>query len=95
MLVVIYLKTVGININTSPVLDVKRSITHEVIGTRSFSKNLKEIIKLGNLCINQYIKKKIATVIKHIPGHGLSKFDSHFKTANNKCRKKRINKKRF
>jgi len=30
--------------------------------------------------IDLYKKNKIATVIKHIPGHGLSKCDSHYKT---------------
>jgi len=89
------LNTVGININTSPVLDVKRSITHEVIGTRSFSKNVKEIIKLGNLYIDQYKKKKIATVIKHIPGHGLSKFDTHLKKPIINAEKKELIKKDF
>ena len=33
------LNYVGININTVPVLDVRRSDSHHVIGTRSFSKN--------------------------------------------------------
>ena len=35
--------------------------------------------KLGKICINKFHKNKIATVIKHIPGHGLSKVDSHKK----------------
>ena len=30
--------------------------------------------------INLYKKNKIATVIKHIPGHGMTKYDSHYKT---------------
>ena len=33
------LNYVGININTVPVLDVKRAISHDVIADRSFSKN--------------------------------------------------------
>ena len=73
------LQEVGININTSPVLDVRRTNTHSVIGSRSFSKNSKTVSILGKLCINLYQKNKIATVIKHIPGHGASKLDSHKK----------------
>ena len=73
-------KSVGININTVPVLDVRRNQSHNIIGSRSFSKNPTIVSKLGNLCIDFYEKNKIATVIKHIPGHGLSKCDSHFKT---------------
>ncbi len=89
------LNTVGVNINTSPVLDVKRKITHSIIGTRSFSTNVSEIIKLGNLYIDHYRKKKIATVIKHIPGHGLSKFDTHFKKPIINAKRKELIKKDF
>jgi len=73
------LKKVGININTVPVLDVRRKNSHSIIGNRSFSSDASIVSKMGNLCINLYSKNKIATVIKHIPGHGLSKCDSHHK----------------
>ena len=73
------IKKVGININTVPVLDVRRKNAHSIIGNRSFSSDPSIVSKMGNLCINLYNKNKIATVIKHIPGHGLSKCDSHYK----------------
>ena len=72
-------KTVGININTVPVLDVKRKDSHKVIGNRSFSPDSKIVTTIGNLCIDLYKKNKIFTVIKHIPGHGLAMCDSHYK----------------
>lgn len=72
------LKNVGININTVPVLDVKRKYTHKVIGNRSFSENPNIVSSIGKICINLYNEQKIGTVIKHIPGHGLSKIDTHF-----------------
>ena len=74
------LKYVGININTVPVLDVRRKKSHNIIGTRSFSSSSSDVSNLGNLCIDFYEKNKIGTVIKHIPGHGLSKHDSHYRT---------------
>ena len=74
------LNQVGININTVPVLDLKRKNSHNIIGTRSFSQKNNMISKLGKTCIDLYKKNKICTVIKHIPGHGLSRSDSHFKT---------------
>ena len=73
-------KKVGININTVPVLDVRRKKAHNIIGNRSFSQNSKSVSKLGILCIDFYTKNKIATVVKHIPGHGMSDCDSHYKT---------------
>ena len=72
-------KSLGININTSPVLDLSKKKTHNVIGSRSYS-NDKNIVKLlGKLCVETYSKNKIATVIKHIPGHGSATSDSHLK----------------
>ena len=74
------LNLLGININTVPVLDVIRKKTNRIIGDRSFSNNPKIVSKIGDLCIKIYDKNKIATVLKHIPGHGLAKSDSHLKT---------------
>ena len=70
----------GININTSPVLDVKRKNAHQLIGSRSFSNNVKDVVYLGNVCVELFKKRKILTVTKHIPGHGLANKDSHFDT---------------
>ena len=50
---------------------------------------------MGNLCIDLYKKNKIATVVKHIPGHGLSISDSHYKTPIIKANKKELTKKDF
>ena len=73
------LRELGINVNTVPVLDVLRKNTNKIIGNRSFSTNPYIVKKLGQICIDQYKKNKIGTVIKHIPGHGCSKIDSHIK----------------
>ncbi len=73
------LNYLGINVNTVPVLDVKRKITSKVIGTRSFSTNPYLVSKLGKICINKFHKNHIGTITKHIPGHGLSKVDSHYR----------------
>ena len=74
------LKNLGFNINTVPVLDVLRKKTHKIIGDRSFSHNPLIVKKLGKICIKSYKLNKVATVIKHIPGHGCSTSDSHLKT---------------
>ena len=71
------LKSIGININTLPVLDVRSKGSSSIIGNRSFSKNPKVVSKIGDICIETFHSNKIGTVIKHIPGHGLAKVDSH------------------
>ena len=74
------LKSMGVNINTSPVLDLRVKGASNIIGDRSFSKDPKIVSKIGDLCINNFKKNGIGTVIKHIPGHGLAKVDSHYFT---------------
>jgi len=89
------LSSVGININTVPVLDVYRKKSHKIIDNRSFSSSPDVVTKIGKLCIKHFEKKKIATVFKHIPGHGLSSSDSHFKTPIVKATKKSLMAKDF
>ena len=71
------LKEIGININTVPVLDLKINGASKVIGNRSFSNNPKIVSKIGDLCIQYFHKNRIGSMIKHIPGHGQAKVDSH------------------
>ena len=71
------LKSIGVNINTSPVLDLRVKGSSNIIGNRSFSKNPKIVSKIGDFCINHFHINGIGTVMKHIPGHGLAKVDSH------------------
>ena len=74
------LREIGVNINTLPVLDIRRKNANLIISDRSFSNNPKIVKKIGSLFIEKLHKNKIATVIKHIPGHGLAKSDSHIST---------------
>ena len=74
------LSQLGININTVPVLDLSLKGSSKVIGNRSFSKNPKIVSKIGDICIKNFKENSIGTVIKHIPGHGLAKVDSHHVT---------------
>ena len=71
------LKSIGVNLNTVPVLDLRYKQTHNIIGNRSFGSNPKIVSKIGNHFISEYHKHNIGTSIKHIPGHGLAKVDSH------------------
>ena len=67
----------GININTVPVLDLRYKGSSNIIGDRSYSKDPKIVSKIGDICIKIFKNNSIGTVIKHIPGHGLAKVDSH------------------
>ncbi len=71
------LKMIGVNINTVPVLDLRVDGASNIIGNRSFSKDKYIVSKMGDYCIDLFHNNSIGTVIKHIPGHGLAKVDSH------------------
>ena len=71
------LKQLGININSVPVLDLRIRGSSNVIGDRSYSKNPNIVSKIGNLCIKFFHENSVGTIIKHIPGHGLARVDSH------------------
>ena len=71
------LKSIGVNINTSPVLDLRIKGCSNIIGDRSFSKNPKIVSEIGDFCIDYFHSNRVGTVMKHIPGHGLAKVDSH------------------
>jgi beta-N-acetylhexosaminidase len=74
------LKSIGVNINTVPVLDLKVKGASSIIGDRSYSDDPKIVSNIGDYCINHFHENSIGTVIKHIPGHGMAKVDSHYFT---------------
>ena len=74
------LKLIGANINTVPVLDTRVKGSSNIIGDRAYSNNPKLISKLGDFCIKYFHRNSIGTIMKHIPGHGEAKVDSHYFT---------------
>ena len=89
------LKIIGVNVNTVPVLDLRVKGSTNIIGDRSFSNTAKLVSKIGDICIKQFHRNCIGTVIKHIPGHGLAKVDSHKLTPVIKVKYKQLVKKDF
>ncbi len=71
------LRQAGINVNCDPVLDVLRPETHDVIGDRAYSDDPDRVGDLGALVSKDYLNSGITPIIKHIPGHGRAKADSH------------------
>ena len=67
----------GINMNFSPVLDIKRFKNKHAIGDRCFSDNKEDVIKYGLETMKQLTNNNVISVVKHFPGHGLTEKDSH------------------
>ncbi len=69
------LKSIGIDINFSPVIDL--SSKSNVLNERTFSSTPKIVSKLASRYITGLIDNGIIPVLKHYPGHGLVVSDTH------------------
>lgn len=74
------LNGLGFNVNYAPSVDVAVNPENTVIvkAERSFGRSPSLVAKHAALCIQAHQEQKIATVLKHFPGHGSSAADSHF-----------------
>jgi beta-N-acetylhexosaminidase len=71
--------SLGLNLNLAPVVDVNINRTSPAIGqlNRSFSRNPGDVYKYGSSFIQAHHQKNILTTLKHYPGHGSSREDTH------------------
>jgi beta-N-acetylhexosaminidase len=74
-----YLRELGITVNCAPMVDILYPYSHPlVIGDRSFSTDKNIVIELGKAYAEGLLAADIQPVIKHVPGHGRAKLDSHY-----------------
>lgn len=71
------LRDLGINMDCAPVLDLPVPGSHEIIGDRAYGTSTDTIAKLGRAVGEGLMAGGVVPVIKHIPGHGRAKCDSH------------------
>jgi beta-N-acetylhexosaminidase len=73
----------GFNVNFGPVIDVAVEPTNPVIvkSGRSYSANEDSVALFAKEFVKQHRKYGVITVLKHFPGHGSSKSDSHYGVA--------------
>lgn len=71
------LRSVGINVDCLPVLDVPSPGSHAVIGDRAYGDDPVTVSVLGRAAAEGLIAGGVLPVIKHIPGHGRAGADSH------------------
>lgn len=67
----------GITANCVPVLDVPQPGAHEIVGNRAYSDRIEAIMALARAHAAGFVDGGVLPVIKHIPGHGRAKADSH------------------
>ena len=73
------LKEWGFNVNLGPVTDVNLHPANPVIGKlgRSFSANPRKVTSFARVFLDAHRQNGILTALKHFPGHGSSRKDSH------------------
>ncbi|MFA7587191.1 MAG: beta-N-acetylhexosaminidase [Novosphingobium sp.] len=67
----------GISVDCLPLLDVRQSGAHDVIGDRALGSEPLRVAALGRAVLQGLGKAGVAGIVKHIPGHGRAMADSH------------------
>lgn len=70
-------RRLGINVNFAPDVDVNNEPTNPVIGMRSFGDDPQSVAELGTLYALALQRNGVLPTMKHFPGHGDTKNDSH------------------
>ncbi|MEM8876653.1 MAG: glycoside hydrolase family 3 N-terminal domain-containing protein [Pseudomonadota bacterium] len=73
------LKAAGFNLNLGPVLDVKTNPQNPIIARfrRSYSSDPDVVAQYAGAFIRAHRKAGVLTAVKHFPGHGSSRGDTH------------------
>ncbi len=72
-----YVKEYGFNVDFAPVADVNTNPENRVIGNRAFGSDPNEAAKMVGAAIDGFHSSGMITCIKHFPGHGDTKGDTH------------------
>ena len=71
------LAPLGITVDCLPVLDIPQPGTHDVIGDRALADDPDTVIALGRALADGLMRGGVLPVVKHVPGHGRTRVDSH------------------
>jgi beta-N-acetylhexosaminidase len=67
----------GINVNCAPMADLLFGFSHEIIGDRAFGTDPEIVSILAGYMARGLLDGGVIPILKHIPGHGRAKLDSH------------------
>ena len=73
----ILLREAGINVNCAPMLDVRDPEAHAIVGDRAFGAEPMQVAALGRAMLDGLAAGGVAGTVKHMPGHGRVRVDSH------------------
>lgn len=71
------LREAGITVNCAPVLDLGHEGSHDSVGDRAFGSDPMQVAALGRATLDGLAEGGVRGCIKHLPGHGRARADSH------------------
>lgn len=71
------LRSVGINVDAVPLLDVRQEGASDIIGDRALGSEPMQVAALGRAVLDGLGSTGVLGIIKHMPGHGRALVDSH------------------
>ena len=77
MLIAHELRDVGIDVNCTPTADIAGEATHPFLRNRLYGRDVGSVIARSRANAQGCLDGGVLPVIKHIPGHGRARVDSH------------------
>lgn len=71
------LRSVGVNVDALPLLDVRQEGASDIIGDRALGSEPMQVAALGRAVLDGMASAGVIGIIKHMPGHGRALVDSH------------------
>lgn len=71
------LVALGINVDCLPVADLRHADGHGIIGDRAYGGEPAAVAELAGAAADGLLEGGVLPVVKHIPGHGRARADSH------------------
>jgi beta-N-acetylhexosaminidase len=75
--IALVLAELGINVDCLPVLDVRQAGASDIIGDRALGAEPMQVAALGRAALDGLAAGGVVGVVKHMPGHGRARVDSH------------------
>lgn len=74
------LHAAGIDANCAPVLDIADEQTHPFLQNRCLGMDAETVTRMGRIAADAMLAAGVLPIVKHMPGHGRARVDSHFDT---------------
>ncbi|HEX4738437.1 MAG TPA: beta-N-acetylhexosaminidase [Allosphingosinicella sp.] len=75
--IALVLAEIGVNVDCLPVLDVRQEGATDIVGDRALGSEPMQVAALGRAMLDGLAAGGAVGVVKHMPGHGRARVDSH------------------